>query len=172
MRNEALLFRKSLTRTYVSIKHVSEYPHKHIYSVFFVAAFVVVFITAPPPGAAWPDWLYDPKCSKNVSWAYSTACQQKRRPRIQCWLLGQCCHKRGSQEAERAFFIGGGGCYFIEVLDLKSLGSQRWLASYLKNFSVTITDKIHISFCMVPVSALTPAAVRIFSITTFASTAS
>lgn len=180
MHTEALSFRKPHwhARTFPSNTEANIGTNTSIwFSLQQRCIFVVVFNNAPPSCAASLQGLtdYAPKWSKNILWACGTACQQK--PQIQGWLLRQAVINEAHERQRGLFFFFGRGdsnyAYsFTEVLDLKSLGTQRWLTSYLKGFSITITYEIHVPFCRVWVSAPTPAAVRIFSVTTFSFPAS
>lgn len=175
----ALIPKTTLARTYISIKHRSEYLHKYIDSVFFAAALHLCCHLAYCPST-----LALQACT---AWLNICSQVQQEHP-LSVWhslptemqapdtrLVAQAgCHKWGSREAKRGVFFffpldSNYTCSFTEVLDLMSFGSQRWLSSYLKGFFITVTDEMHVPFCRVSVSAPTPAAVRIFSVTTFAS---
>lgn len=171
---------KNHTGTHVYYGQTRKRISAPIHQFGFAAALLLCRIRCNPSTLALQASLQTeyllPRAARTSPWARGTACQQKCRPRTQGWLLRQAVMNEAHGRRRRLFyffiFVGGDSnytCSFTDVLDLKSLGSQRWLTSYLKGFFITITDGIHVPVCRVSVSAPTPAAVRILSVTTFAS---
>lgn len=106
----ALIPKTTLARMYISIKHGSEYRHEHINSVFFAAALhhfrriqYCPSTLALQACRAWQNICS--QVQQEHPWVCGIACQQKRRPRIQGWLLRQAVINEAHKRQRGLFFL-------------------------------------------------------------------
>lgn len=109
-------------RTFLSNTEVN-ISTKRINSVLRRRCSFVVCNAAPPPWSCRrADWISAPKGSENIPWACGTACQQKRRPRIQGWLLRQAVRNE-AHERQRGLFL----FFFLGREITRVLSQKYWI---------------------------------------------